>query len=250
MRPDSKRQTIRLGIAYAVRLLSEQKDIIMSHRVGNWRTSANTGRVVSAKNWRWAAACVLLVFVGCNSHNNGAGGSGKVNGSVGSDKPPPAKAASVTSAASNANGSSDKDKSRSVGQELTFADWPPQSMDATIDEAIAKADRAKPAATLSALAGTWEAAIVAIEAPVGDHLEVLDTSEAPPLRLTIKPEGDQYVLAPEPTSKWRPRVLVIQDGRVVGKGKPPLSLTLSDNLLIGSLEQNGWRLEFHAKRAD
>lgn len=105
----------------------------------------------------------------------------------------------------------------------------------------------KPAADLSALAGSWQGKIVAMEALSGNEAAALDVESTPPLSFTIQKEGGSYVMASADGQLPR-RVLEAKDEKIRGQGSPPLVLAMEGDVLIGTVTNEHWRLEFHASR--
>lgn len=104
-----------------------------------------------------------------------------------------------------------------------------------------------PPADLSALAGVWQGTIVAMEALNAEHAVPLDIENAPPLAFNIQQDGDSFVM--ESTDQTLPRrTLEVRDGQIVGQGPSPLVLALQGDVLVGTITNEHWRLEFHASR--
>lgn len=103
------------------------------------------------------------------------------------------------------------------------------------------------APAFAALIGTWQGKIVDIQAPHGKEQVSVDVSTAPPLVFEIKQVDTSLVMEPADKKLTR-RVLKAQGDVITGADGPPLELKLRDSILMGSVNHNGWRLEFHATR--
>lgn len=105
----------------------------------------------------------------------------------------------------------------------------------------------RPAVNVAALAGSWQGRIVAMEALAGQDAAALDVETAPPLAFAIQQEGGDYVLA-SADGQLPSRVLESDGEKIRGQGSPALALALEGDVLIGTVTNEHWRLEFHATR--
>ena len=111
-------------------------------------------------------------------------------------------------------------------------------------------DGASAEQTAEDIAGSWAGRFVHAENVTGDAPITLDVSEMDPLGFTVTHTAKGYVLTSSMRGETAERELVRQGAGWVTIAGPPLTVRHVDEMLVMTLQSNGWRFEAHATRVD